>query len=203
MQLIARYHNSGYEAVADGVMDFFERRQDLQRPGVAFGPGGSDAEPAKVSTDISLVALNRSDPEAFALADLIVRGVSAGLERYLQERSLDQELFVMPVFNLQRYAPGEGFRQWHCDWTISDEATEPGHRVLAWILYCDSVAEAGTEFHWQQHHEAAERGKLLIFPASPSHIHRGRVNSEFSKTIATGWINAGSREGFLKRLARS
>ncbi len=209
MQLIGRYHNAGFEAVADGVIDFFERRQDLQRPGVAFGPGGRNAEPAKVSTDISLVALNRSDPEAFALADLIVRGVSAGLEHYLQERPLfrqvcpDQELFVMPVFNLQHYAPGEGFRQWHCDWTISDEATEPVHRVLAWILYCDSVAEAGTEFHWQQHHEVAERGKLLIFPASPSHIHRGRVNGELSKTIATGWINAGSREGFLKRLARS
>jgi len=107
----------------------------------------------------------------------------------------------MPIFNLQRYAPGEGFRQWHCDWTISDEATEPGNRVLAWILYCDSVEEAGTEFHWQQHHEVAERGKLVIFPASPSHIHRGRVNNKLSKTIATGWINAGSREGFLKRLA--
>jgi len=210
MQLIGRYHNAGFEAVADGVMDFFERRQDLQRPGVAFGPGGSDAEPAKVSTDISLVAHNNgTDPEAFALADVIVRAVSAGLEHYLQERTMfrevcpDQELFVMPVFNLQRYAPGEGFRQWHCDWAISDEATEPMHRVLAWILYCDSVEEAGTEFHWQEHHEMAERGKLVIFPASPSHIHRGRVNSELSKTIATGWINAGSREGFLKRLARS
>ena len=210
MQLIGRYRNAGFESVADGVMDFFERRKDLQRQGVAFGPGGSDAEPAKVSTDISLVAHNSgTDPEAFALADVIVRAVSAGLEQYLKERSLfsevcpDQELFVMPVFNLQHYAPGEGFRQWHCDWTISDEATEPVHRVLAWILYCDSVEEAGTEFHWQEHHEAAERGKLVIFPASPSHIHRGRVNSELSKTIATGWINAGSREGFLKRLARS
>ena len=208
MQLIDRYQNPGYEAVADGVMDFFERRQDLQRPGVAFGPGGSDAEPAKVSTDISLVALSRSDPESFAIADIIMKGVSAALERYLQERPLfrevcpDQELFVMPIFNLQRYAPGEGFRQWHCDWTISDEATEPGNRVLAWILYCDSVEEAGTEFHWQDHHETAERGKLVIFPAAPSHIHRGRVNDKLSKTIVTGWINAGSHEGFLKRLAR-
>ncbi|MDX8400090.1 MAG: 2OG-Fe(II) oxygenase [Gallionellaceae bacterium] len=209
MQLIDHYRNAGFETIADGVMDFFARRKDLQRPGVAFGVCGSNAEPAKVSTDISLVAINRSDPESFALADLIVRGVSAGMERYLQERPLfrqvcpDQELFVMPVFNLQRYAPGEGFRQWHCDWTMSDEATEPMNRVLAWILYCDSVAEAGTEFHWQQHHEVAERGKLVIFPASPSHIHRGRVNCELSKTIATGWINAGSRKGFLKRLARS
>ena len=209
MKLMGRYQNSGFEAVADGVMDFFDRRKDLQQPGVAFGPDGSDAEPAKVSTDISLVAINPSDPEAHALTDTIMRGVSAGLEHYLQERPMfkqvcpDQELFVMPVFNLQRYAPGEGFRQWHCDWTISDEATEPVHRVLAWILYCDSVEEAGTEFHWQQHTEVAERGKLVIFPASPSHIHRGQVNSDLSKTIATGWINAGSREGFIKRLARS
>ena len=206
MDLIARYRNAGFEALADGVMAFFDRRRDLQRPGVAFGPDAGD-EPAKVSTDISLVAIDRSDPEAYALAEVIQRGVSAGLERYLQERPLlrdcapEQSLFVNPIFNLQRYAPGEGFKRWHCDWTISEEATEPVHRVLAWILYCDSVPEAGTEFHWQQHHEEAERGKLVIFPAGPSHIHRGRVSHSHSKTIATGWINAGSIEGYLARLA--
>jgi hypothetical protein len=207
MQLIAHYRNGGFEALADGVIAFFERRPDLQRPGVAFGPGGG--EPAKVSTDISLVAIDRSDPEAFALAEVILRGVAAALEQYLKERPLfrsccpEQELFVNPIFNLQRYAPGEGFKRWHCDWTISDEGevTEPAHRVLAWILYCDTVPEAGTEFHWQQHHEEAERGKLVIFPAGPSHIHRGRVSHDHSKTIATGWINAGSREGYLRRLA--
>jgi len=206
MSLIGCYRNPGFEAVADGVMAFFDRRIDLQRPGIAFGPGGGD-EPAKVSTDISLVAIDRSDPDAYALAEVIVRGVSAALERYLQERPLfrtvcpEQSLFVMPIFNLQRYAPGEGFRQWHCDWTIGEEATEPVHRVLAWILYCDSVDEAGTEFHWQAHHEPAERGKLVIFPAGPSHIHRGRVNTRLSKTIATGWINGGSQADYLRRLA--
>ena len=206
--LIGRYRNAGYEAVADAVMAFFDRRIDLHRPGIAFGPAG-DQQPSKLSTDISLVAIDREDPESCALSEVIVRGVRAGLDRYLQERPLfrevcpDQALFVLPIFNLQRYAPGEGFRQWHCDWTISDEATEPVHRVLAWILYCDTVAEAGTEFHWQQHHEEAVRGKLVIFPAGPSHIHRGRVTQKHSKTIATGWINAGTQEGYLQRLARS
>ena len=208
MNLLATYRNAGFEALADGVMAFYERRVDLRRPGVAFGPGGK-TEPAKISTDISLVAIDRSDPEAFALAEVILRSVTAGLERYLQERSLfreccpEQELFVNPIFNLQRYAPGEGFKRWHCDWTISDEATEPAHRVLAWILYCNDVLNGGTEFHWQDHHEPAERGKLVIFPAGPSHIHRGRVSEEHTKTIATGWINAGSREGYLSRLAHS
>ncbi|MFM7268755.1 MAG: 2OG-Fe(II) oxygenase [Cyanobium sp.] len=206
MTLIAAYRNAGYAALADGVMAFFERRSDLQRPGVAFAAGG-EGDPAKVSTDISLVAIDRSDPEAFALADVILRGVSAGLERYLQERPQlraccpEQELFVVPIFNLQRYAPGEGFYRWHADWTTSDEATEPIRRVLAWILYCNDVPEGGTEFHWQEHHEEAERGKLALFPAGLSHIHRGRVSHSHSKTIATGWINAGSRQGYLARLA--
>ncbi|MCT0201473.1 2OG-Fe(II) oxygenase [Synechococcus sp. CS-603] len=212
MNLIATYQNNGFTALADGVMAFFDHRSDLQRPGVAFGPEvGPEAEsaslPAKVSTDISLVATDRSDPEAFALAEVILRGVNAGLSQYLKERPLlrqccpEQSLFVNPIFNLQRYAPREGFRQWHCDWTLSDEATEPHARVLAWILYCNSLPEGGTEFHWQGHHEQAERGKLAIFPAGVSHIHRGRVSQEHSKTIATGWINAGRMEDYVKRLA--
>jgi hypothetical protein len=214
MNLIATYRNAGFEALADGVMAFFDRRPDLQRPGVAFGPAGegggapgSAPEPAKVSTDISLVAIDRSDPEAFALAEVILRGVSAGLGQYLKERPLlrdcspQQSLFVNPIFNLQRYAPGEGFKRWHCDWTLSDEATEPQARVLAWILYCNSLPDGGTEFHWQGHHEEAERGKLLIFPAGVSHIHRGRVSHSHTKTIATGWINAGTLEDYLQRLS--
>ena len=152
---------------------------------------------------------HQDDQEAFALAEVILRGVNAALAHYLKERPLlrdcspDQELFVNPIFNLQRYAPGEGFKRWHCDWTLSDEATEPQARVLAWILYCNDLPDGGTEFHWQGHHEEAERGKLVIFPAGLSHIHRGRVSHSHTKTIATGWINAGHRDGYLRRLAAS
>jgi len=211
MELIASYTNKGYEAVADGVIAFFNRRSDLQRSGISFGYKTNDnSTPAKVSTDISLVAIDQSDPEAYALSEVIVRGVNAGLKQYLQEHPLFQEccpeksLFVNPIFNLQRYAPGEGFKQWHCDWTLNnEEATEPVHRVLAWILYCNTVKAAGTEFHWQNHHEEAERGKLIIFPASLSHIHRGRISESHTKTIATGWINAGSEEEYILRLANN
>jgi hypothetical protein len=42
---------------------------------------------------------------------------------------------------------------------------------------------------------------LLIFPAGLSHIHRGRVNHLHSKTIATGWINAGTLADYVGRLA--
>ena len=212
MRLIGSFEDPGYVALADAAMAFFDRRTDLQRRGVAFSSGaepgdGAEADPGKISTDISLVWIDRSDPEAQGLADVIMRGVSVGLKRYLAERPLflsccpERSLFVNPIFNLQRYAPGEGFYSWHCDWNTSDEATEPIRRVLAWILYLNTVPDGGTEFHWQDHHEEAERGKLLIFPAGISHIHRGRVSETHSKTIATGWINAGTQAGYLRRLA--
>ena len=126
MNLIASYRNKGFESVADGVMSFFDRRTDLHRNGIAFSNGSNnDSDPAKISTDISLVAIDRTDLEAFALSEVIVRGVDAGLKKYLQDRPLftqcspEQSLFVNPIFNIQRYAPGEGFKKWHCDWTIS------------------------------------------------------------------------------------
>jgi hypothetical protein len=49
----------------------------------------------------------------------------------------------------------------------------------------------------------AVKGTLAIFPAGISHIHRSRVSHEHTKTIATGWINAGSQEDDLGRLASS
>ena len=57
--------------------------------------------------------------------------------------------------------------------------------------------------HWQGHQDAADRWELVLLPAGPSHSHGGRVNHTHTKTIATGWINAGSRDGYLQRLANS
>ena len=207
MRLIGSFEDPGYVALAEAVEAFFDRRADLQRPGTAFG--NDPSTPAKVSTDISLVAFDRSDPEAQGLADVIMRGVSAGLKRYLAERPLflsccpERSLFVNPIFNLQRYAPGEGFHAWHCDWTTTPEATEPIRCVLAWILYLNTVPDGGTEFHWQDHHIEAVKGKLAIFPAGLSHLHRGRISESHTKTIATGWINVGSLDAYVARLAAS
>ena len=52
MELIGKYKNSGFEAVADGVISFFDRREDLHTNGIAFGQSTSlNSEPYKVSTD--------------------------------------------------------------------------------------------------------------------------------------------------------
>ena len=80
MELIGKYKNSGFEAVADGVISFFDRRKDLHSNGIAFGQNNSlSSNPCKISTDISLVSIDQSDPEAFAISEVIIRGVNACL----------------------------------------------------------------------------------------------------------------------------
>ena len=49
MRLIASYRNAGYEALADGVIAFFDRRPDLQRRGVAFSSGARGRAAAAAS----------------------------------------------------------------------------------------------------------------------------------------------------------
>ena len=75
-------------------MSFFDRRKDLHRNGIAFSHGAiNDAEPAKISPYINLFAIDRNNREAFALSEVIERGVNTGLKKYLQERPLFRECF--------------------------------------------------------------------------------------------------------------
>ena len=204
LDLIATYSNPGLTQLARIIEDFYQRRVDLHRQGASFGI--DEHNPHKISTDISLVAFDDSDPESYGIAQTILRAVGGGLGQYLKERPLfrevcpEQKLFIMPLFNIQHYAAGEGFKAWHCDWSTASDATEPNKRVLAWILYCNDVINAGTEFLWQEQHIEAIRGQLAIFPAGMSHVHRGRISTTTRKTIATGWINAGCLDSYLLRL---
>ena len=61
MELIGKYKDSGFEALADGIIYFFDRSEDLDTNGIAFGQHTAlNKVPYKVSTDdISLAVKNR------------------------------------------------------------------------------------------------------------------------------------------------
>lgn len=82
---------------------------------------------------------------------------------------------------MQWYKPNEGFKQWHID-----GGEDLCDRALVYLTYLNDVKDGGTEFLHHGYVEA-ECGKTIIFPASLTHIHRGRVAQE-DKYIITGWI---------------
>jgi hypothetical protein len=101
---------------------------------------------------------------------------------FLKGHDLMSSLCVM-----QRTEPltGEGYHRWHSE-RFGMATTE---RVLAWTIYLNDVAEGGeTEFLYQGKRVNAKNGRIVIWPAGWTHIHRGNPPLSNTKYIVTGWI---------------
>ena len=93
---------------------------------------------------------------------------------------------IKEPFNIQHYAPNEGYRMWHCERSTSQSL----QRALAWMTYLNDVDDGGeTEFHWQQLKVKPVKGKTVIWPTDFTHLHRGITSPTQHKYIVTGWFS--------------
>jgi|TARA_R110000824_G_scaffold50413_1_gene140832 hypothetical protein len=86
---------------------------------------------------------------------------------------------------LQKTEPQEGYHIWHC------ESGDVGNRnrIAAFILYLNSVNQGGeTEFLYQSKRIKPKQGRILLFPTSYTHVHRGNPPLKGNKFILTGWV---------------
>lgn len=88
-------------------------------------------------------------------------------------------------FNLQLFPPGGGYKAPHCE--HGDEGHK-GSRILVWMFYLND-AKSGTKFYAQNRTVKAKKGRLVIWPASVTHVHSGVIPNKSDKYIATGWYN--------------
>ena len=94
-------------------------------------------------------------------------------------------MIIEADFNMQRFAPSEGFKQWHTE-TVSDRNS---YRQIVWAIYLNTIKEqGGTEFKFQNHRCAAEQGKVVMWPAGWTHFHKSEVAPKETKYIITGWV---------------
>jgi hypothetical protein len=85
---------------------------------------------------------------------------------------------------LQKTIPTEGYHSWHSE----DSPQTNSSRTLVWSVYFNDVEEGGeTEFLYQKQKIKPKAGRVVIFPGSFTHLHRG--NPPYTeKYIATGWL---------------
>jgi hypothetical protein len=89
-------------------------------------------------------------------------------------------------FNVQHYAPGEGFKRYHTERT--GEPTDC-FRNLVFMTYLNDVEDKGeTEFLHQELKIKPEKGLTLIWPTDWTFTHRGIPSLTQEKYIATGWF---------------
>ena len=164
------------------IIDFFEKNSNEHTLGkVAGNEIDSDI---KVSTDL------RMDFHDECMSDIILgKAVSIGVREYMDFcigiNAVDTPWDVDGSYNLQKYNPGEGFKQWHCESSGYDP--DSMKRVLAWMIYLNDVDDGGTEFLNQDAVIEAKSGKLCVWPAFFTHVHRSQVSNTKTKYIATGW----------------
>ena len=77
----------------------------------------------------------------------------------------------------------DGYKIWHCEHGSNEEN---GRRILAWMFYLND-AKCGTEFAYFSKVNA-KMGRLVIWPSSWTHLHKGVIPNKGIKYIATGWV---------------
>jgi len=88
--------------------------------------------------------------------------------------------------NFQKYGPNEYYWSEHCE---QGPYPDDYRRMLAWMIYLNSIEkEGGTKFPQQNFTAPARGGDLLIWPAAWTHSHHGTKTAE-TKYIITGWCS--------------
>lgn len=86
---------------------------------------------------------------------------------------------------MSRFDPGESFCDWHCEQGNLNKSS----RILAWMFYLNDVTDGGkTAFLNQRVGIKPESGKLVIWPSSWTHTHKGLISRTQTKYILTGWF---------------
>jgi len=89
------------------------------------------------------------------------------------------------ALKLQNIKIGEGYHIWH----FENSSRNNQGRILTFILYLNDVEEGGeTELLYYPKRIKAEQGKLILFPGTFTHTHRGNPPISNEKYIITGWV---------------
>jgi hypothetical protein len=94
---------------------------------------------------------------------------------------------------LQKTNPTEGYHDWHSE----SNNIACANRTLVWSVYFNDLEDSGeTEFLYQKKKIKPKAGRVLIFPGSFTHLHRGNPPYE-AKYIATGWLASNDQNNIL------
>jgi hypothetical protein len=86
---------------------------------------------------------------------------------------------------IQKTEVGQGFHAWHFE--QGNQFT--GDRICAFQLYLNDVEDGGeTEFLYYPRRIKPKQGRLIIWPGSYTHTHRGNPPLTNTKYVITSWV---------------
>lgn len=185
---IEEYENSISDEQCKNLITLFEINTDLHHSGyTTLGYNPDSKKDTEISIDNALISERPEWRDVFSpVLDALKVNVEKYKEKYESLDGLDKWAMQPPAINFQRFLPGEGYKAWHCE-TPDKISSE---RVLVWMLYLNTVTDAGgTEFYNQNYTCKSQSGKMVIWPPYWTHFHRSQVSPTQIKYIMTGWFS--------------
>ena len=182
-------HNSLDPDFCSYVIDKFEK--DIRKKPGLIGRGDINKS-IKSSTDFMIsYFLDEWKEEDKVLFEAINSGIQKfrdKLKHVHQNYDMFRTANVKDLgYQIQRTLPGE-FYTWHHD---SEYTSKDGVRILTYIWYLNDITEDGYTEFIDGTRIQPETGKLIIFPATWSFLHRGYPPKKETKYICTGWVYDG------------
>ena len=158
---------------------------DRRVEGKIGGPPGTGPrviKEIKQSTDLNISNLEEWKEED----EVLFKSLNTNLEeysnyvpdcfrKYIRNESKDTG------YQIQRTEPG-GFYRWHND--SNDQC-----RMVTFLWYLNTIKEDGYTQFCNGLKVQPERGKIMIFPATWTYVHRGYPPKNEVKYICTGWTH--------------
>ena len=174
------------ESLCKTMIEMFEKE-----PGKERGMIGSGVDlNVKRSTDLCLGSKTLGDWEP--ILDKVKKCILCSLfnyEKHIKDNGLDRDDLVGSIIKMgcsvlpqiQRTDVG-GFYRWHHD--------SVGNRAFTYIIYLNEVEEGcgGTTDFSIGKRVIPKTGKILIFPANITYLHRGKLLEKGIKYILTGFL---------------
>lgn len=95
------------------------------------------------------------------------------------------DIKYMSQFMVQKYEKNKGRYVYHNDFSLENKTN---FRMLTYLWYLNDVAEGGETAFSGKYNIRPKRGTLVLFPASWTFPHCGKMPISNDKYIITGWM---------------
>ena len=102
--------------------------------------------------------------------------------------------FITQCHMIMKYLKNDGHYKFHNDFLLNGTSNDDVNvkyescRILTYLFYLNTIDEGGETEFIDGTKIKPEKGKLLIFPATWSYIHKGNIPLSSNKYIVTGWL---------------
>lgn len=189
VDFIYQYPNSIPKILCEDIIQLFEEEQDKYEGVVISGLNKN----VKDTTDF--VIPKRNDKwkkiEKFLYKELFNKIIR--YKNNLQQNEynnynikflfLKGDLFAKD-FLISKYRQNTGKYIYHNDFSYSEKSA----RVITFLWYLNDIEEGGETIFWDNYKIKPESGKLILFPATWTYPHTGKIPISSNKYIITGWL---------------